>query len=139
MGMSPATTGPTGNFLSRVRSISDREITQAVANAPKRLERMAVVGVTEHFHESLELVADLLGVAPPDALPAVNIGPKKVGVAVGGYRATMSPSVIEQVEALTTYDRELYACALDLFNQQYARYKAAPAPDIADPRRAATG
>ncbi len=85
-----------------------------------------MVGITERFDQSLELFADLLGVPAPAAAPAVNVGPKKAGLAVRGYRSTLPPAVIEQVEALTVYDRELYAHALELFEQQYARYKAHP-------------
>jgi hypothetical protein len=102
------------------------EMEQVTASARQHLEGMAVVGITERFDESMELVADLLGVPPPSRTVQTNVGSRKPGVDKLGYRSTTPPDLLEQVEALTAYDQELYAYACELFEQQHARYRARP-------------
>ncbi len=94
--------------------------------ARRQLDVMAVVGLTERFAESVELVCALLGIPTPAQTPQRNIGPRKTGVDLRGYRASTPPELIEQVEELTRYDHELYAYACDLFEQQWARHRANP-------------
>jgi hypothetical protein len=90
------------------------------------LARMAMVGLTERFAETLELVAALAGRPPPAVPPVVNLGALKDDVALYFYRATCPPAVIELAEALTVADRELYAHAQTLFAEQLARHRANP-------------
>lgn len=91
-----------------------------------QLESMAVVGLTEHFAESLELLCDLIGIPMPEQLPTANIGPSKSAVGTGFYRATLSPDLISRIEALNRYDMMLYQYAGELFAQQWSRYRARP-------------
>ena len=107
-------------------SVADRDISEIAASARRRLETMAVVGITERFDESVELVCDLLGIPRLARMPHLNVGPKKREVDVHGYRAQVAPDLIEQIEARTTYDQELYAYACELFEQQLARMRARP-------------
>jgi len=116
-----------------------QKMNQILNNARAQLDNMAVVGITERFDEALELVGDLLGVPP--RLFQVNVGVKKAAVNKHGYRSKLPPDLIEQVEELTASDRELYAYAYELFEQQYARYRKQPrrtysiAPRILKPVR----
>jgi hypothetical protein len=52
--------------------------------ARRQLEQMAVVGITENFTESVELLCDLLGVPLPRNLPADNVGRQRAS----GLRAS---------------------------------------------------
>lgn len=109
-----------------IASCQQDEMGQAAQEAKKRLEGMPVVGITERFDQFIELVCDHLGVPAPARSVQANLGPQKTAVEVRGYRAKTPPDLIEQVEALTVHDRELYAYACELFEQQYARYRARP-------------
>lgn len=102
------------------------DMSGVLEQACHRLDTVAVVGLTERFAESAELVCALLGIPTPAQAPQRNIGPRKTSVDLHGYRASTPPELIERVEDLTRYDRELYAYACDLFEQQWARHKAAP-------------
>ncbi|WP_129677906.1 FkbM family methyltransferase [Candidatus Chloroploca sp. Khr17] len=89
------------------------------------LKEMAVVGLTERFAESLLLIADLLGIPVPADLPRININPQRSDPAMH-YRDQLAPDVVARLEELNRYDLELYACATELFAQQWARYQAQP-------------
>lgn len=102
----------------------DRDL--ALQCACQQLDQMAVVGLTERFAESVAMLCDVLGIPYPDRLPTERIGVKKTRVDVSGYRAAISPKLLEQVESLTRYDQALYAHATELFEQQWARYQARP-------------
>jgi hypothetical protein len=96
------------------------------AQARKWLESMAVVGITERFSESVELICEMIGIRPPADLPKKNIGSGKPSVDVHGYRATIPRDLIERIEELNCYDRELYQYACDRFEQQLDRFRAQP-------------
>jgi hypothetical protein len=102
------------------------DMNQVLHRAQQELARMVVVGITEQFDASVEMVCRWLGIPTPARAPQANIGPRKSGVELRGYRATTPPALIERIEELTRYDRELYACACDLFDRQWARHKAGP-------------
>ena len=56
--------------LERLSLLGQHDMNQAACDARQRLERMAVVGVTERYDEFMELVCDLLGVPVPARSPA---------------------------------------------------------------------
>ncbi len=87
------------------------------------LDEMAVVGLTERYAESLLLMGDLLGIPIPAEPPRANINPQRSGPAMR-YRDQLAPEVVARLEELNRYDLELYAHATELFEQQWARYRA---------------
>ena len=102
------------------------ELTAMATFAHATLARMAVVGITERFAETLAVVAALVGVPAPEAVPMVNLGEGRGKVDAFHYRSTCPPEVIELAESLTVADRELYAHAEMLFAEQLARHRANP-------------
>ncbi len=95
------------------------------ANARAWLNEMAVVGLTERYAESLQLMGDLLGIPVPGEPPRANVNPQRADPAMR-YRDQLAPDVIARLEELNRYDLELYAHATELFEQQWARYRARP-------------
>ena len=96
-----------------------------LANAKTWLDEMAVVGLTERFHESVLLIADRLGIPAPEDMPYANVNPQRSDPAMR-YRDQLAPEVIARLEELNRYDLELYTHATELFEQQWARYQARP-------------
>lgn len=89
------------------------------------LNEMPVVGLTERYAESLLLIADLLGIPVPTEQPRANVNPQRTDPAMR-YRDQFAPDVVARLEELNRYDLELYAHATELFEQQWARYRAKP-------------
>ena len=89
------------------------------------LAKMAVVGLTERYAESLLLIGDLLGIPVPAEPPRANINPQRSDPAMR-YQDQLAPAVIARLEELNHYDLELYTHATELFEQQWARYRAKP-------------
>jgi len=89
------------------------------------LDEMAVVGLTERYTESVQMMADLLGIPAPADLPLVNANPQRRSPSMR-YRDELAPAVLEQLEELNRFDLELYAHATELFEQQWARYQVRP-------------
>ena len=120
--------GSRGLFLKgpQETEVETQAMPEIAARAHRRLESMAVVGITERFDETLALLSDLLGAPLSPRLSNVNVGPKKRHVEIYGYQAATPPGLIEQVEAITAYDHELYTHACDLFDRQWSRYRAKP-------------
>lgn len=98
---------------------------EALGRAHAWLDEMAVVGLTERYAESMLLVADLLGVAIPKESPRVNVNPQRTGPAMC-YQERLAPDVVARLEELNRSDLDLYAHATELFEQQWARYRARP-------------
>lgn len=96
-----------------------------VACAHAQLDRMAVVGITEHFAASTALLCDLLGIPQPQVLPQKNVGTQRESVAQR-YRDQLPPDLLEQIAAKTQYDQALYVHACERFTEQHARYRAQP-------------
>jgi len=86
------------------------------------LRSMPVVGLTERFDESLQLIADLLGVPPPARPPTANVNPTRRR-AEQSYRSALSPVTLALLERINRYDFELYAIARDMFEEQWARFQ----------------
>jgi hypothetical protein len=96
-----------------------------LANALAWLETFQVVGITEHYGRSLELVCDALGVAVPTAVPQVNANPGRPA-GKSDYARRIAPRLRDQLAALTAADQELYAAGLERFEAQWSRYQAQP-------------
>lgn len=99
------------------------DLGQTAAHAHRQVEQMAVVGVTERFAESVLLVCDFLGIAMPAQMPLQNIGPQKRAVAIHGYRAALSPDLLDLIMAKTQVDQELYAHACALVEMKVAQQR----------------
>lgn len=98
---------------------------KVLANACTWLSEMAFVGLTERYAESMILICDLLGVAPPLAPPRANSNPRQPDATVR-YRNGLAPAIVSRLEEFNRNDLELYAFASDLFTQQWARYQTRP-------------
>ena len=107
------------------QQINRNDYPKLAVNAHAWLEEMAVVGLTEHYAESVLLVADLLGLPVPAELPSANVNPQRSAPTMR-YREQLAPEVAARLEELNRYDLELYAHATALFEQQWARYQAQP-------------
>ncbi len=101
-----------------------RDVTAA---ACRQLEEMAVVGITERFDESMEMICAMLGIPKPGRAPRANIGPQKGDVDPHHYRHHATPEFLEQIRAINIYDQQLYDYACELFERQLARHRAARA------------
>ena len=95
------------------------------SNACRWLSEMTVVGTTENYAESVELVCDLLGFPPPAVLPRKNTNPLRTEEQ-SRYRAQLPPKLVAQLEELTREDRQVYDFARELFREQWSRYQARP-------------
>lgn len=98
---------------------------QLFANARAWLDEMVVVGLTERYAESAQMIADLQGIPVPADRFHANVNPQRTSPAMR-YRDTLAPAVVARLEELNRYDLELYAHAVELFEQQWARYQAKP-------------
>jgi len=96
-----------------------------LANALAWLETFQVVGITEQYGRSLELVCDALGVAVPTAVPQANANPGRAA-GISDYGRRIAPRLRDQLAALTGADQELYAAGLERFQEQWSRYQARP-------------
>ena len=96
------------------------------ANAHRRLEEAALVGVTERFAESATLLCRLLGISAPKQWPQGNLGRGKTAVDLYDHTATADPELIERIRAINGADQVLYEHANALLDEQLGRSKAAP-------------
>jgi len=104
----------------------DEHSPAALDRARKWLAEMDVVGIHEHFNESVQLVCSRLGVPVPASLPRANRNPLRADLA-DRYRSHLPTIVVEQIEEFTRRDRELYEFALERFREQWARHLSRPA------------
>ena len=89
------------------------------------LREMPVVGLTERFGESVLLIADLLGIPPPAASPRANVNPRRPS-SRGRYADEMTPKAMSRVREHCRFDLELYGIATEMFERQWAAYRARP-------------
>ncbi|WP_254150828.1 sulfotransferase family 2 domain-containing protein [Candidatus Chloroploca mongolica] len=118
-----------GNSMLRPYHLTDQigqsDHARRLSNARAWLNEMPVVGLTERYAESLLLIADLLGIPVPTEPPRANVNPQRTDPAMR-YRDQLAPDVVARLEELNRYDLELHAHATELFEQQWARYRAKP-------------
>ena len=74
-----------------------------LARAHSWLDEMAVVGLTECYAESLQVIADLQGIAAPVDQAHANANPPCIGLAIR-YRDRSTPAWVEQLEELGQYE-----------------------------------
>lgn len=98
---------------------------QMLENATRWVDSMAVVGTTEHYSETVELLCELLGIRRPRTLPYQNANPARVD-AGSRYRSQLCPRLIGQIEERTTHDRQLYEFAREKFREQWSRHRTRP-------------
>lgn len=94
-------------------------------NAVRWLDSMAVVGLTEHYHESVLMICDRLGIPSPRSLSRVNVNPDR-GAGPSNYRQSLSPLVLGKFEEVTATDRRVYEHAVERFKEQWSRHRARP-------------
>jgi hypothetical protein len=109
------------------RSLLDGEYQPASAplqTAMRWLEQMSFVGLTERYQESAAVIADRLGVPLRGSTDRKYKNPQRA--LRESYRDRLKPSTLAAIEELNRDDQELYRCAVELFDQHYARYCARP-------------
>ena len=109
-----------------------QDMDSILTKAKQCLDAMAVVGITEKFAESTDLVCDWLGIPLVKAMPQRNIAPIKE---LGTYRShresgQLSPEVIKRIDDITRIDREVYRYALKLLDQRLAEKQSTPMVSI---------
>jgi hypothetical protein len=90
-------------------------------NALAWLGEMQVVGLTEHYDQSLEMMCAYLGVRAPRTPPRLNANPERSG-GRSFYREALPQKVLDQLNELTFHDRQLYERARELFREQWSRH-----------------
>ena len=86
------------------------------------LHSMSVVGLTERFEETQQLMADLIGVPPPRQSLIANVNPSRNDLRQT-YRAAIAPEMLAYLEEINHYDLALYAVAVDLFEQKWVHFR----------------
>lgn len=111
------------------------DMAQVFAQACRQVDQLDVIGITERFGESLELLCALLGVPVPQQIPTAHIGLAKVAVQTDFYRRQLTPDLLAQIAARTQYDRALYTYSCQQFaTQQRARRRTISlAPHLLQP------
>ncbi len=100
----------------------------------QRLDKMAFVGLTERYRESLYLLCFALGWRPIRDLPRLNVSPN--------VAKPLSSLARSRLEELNSQDLEVYEYAKKLFNARYAAFQEVLLSRYANPglaRRIAHG
>ncbi|PDV97075.1 sulfotransferase family 2 domain-containing protein [Candidatus Chloroploca asiatica] len=103
-------------------TIHEHDLPLLQTNASAWIERMAVVGLTERYTESLLMFGDFLGVPVPATMPRANVNPQRTDATMR-YRDNVPLKVIERLTELNRYDLELYSYAEEIFEQHWLRYQ----------------
>ena len=93
----------------------DKPIESMLATAKERLLQMCFVGITERYDESIRMLARQLGWPVPAPGLALNVNERRP------KRHEITAGELEQLRALNEADCELYACAVELFENTLAR------------------
>jgi Sulfotransferase family len=113
-----------GNW--QARALGAKRLDRAderLEDALEGLRRCDFVGLAERQDESVDRLAGRLGWAPLTPLPLVNVTRTRV------REGEISPAALETLRELTTVDRELYAEAVRLWEEDVAQ---GPGPEIDD-------
>ena len=92
--------------------MSDDEL---LAKAKQRLASFDIVGITDRFAESMELLLATFGWTTTMDVPHLNALPDPALT-----EQTLSRETVAKIEAYTHLDAELYQFAEELFEQRYA-------------------
>jgi hypothetical protein len=87
---------------------------ESLDEALEGLERCDFVGLSEHVHESVQLLTRRLGWRPLGAIPRANVTPVRLG------RDGVLPEGMDALRDLTAVDRELYDRGRELYDRQLA-------------------
>ncbi len=109
--------------MSRLRELG---MDGVLEQAKRRLDSMAVVGITERFDESLGLVCDFLKVPPPEKSPVERVAPGRSIHSRYRDDPTVPKALARLVERHTFYDRQLYAYANSLLDRQLMNARLGP-------------
>lgn len=98
-----------------------RDLSGAGREALERLSGLAAFGVMERYEESVEMIFNCLGIAMPQSIERKMVLSDLIG-AMGNYRpiepARESTELRSHIEELIPADLDLYAGALELFEQR---------------------
>ena len=115
-----------------------------VEAAMQRLDTLEIVGITEEFDASAQLLADFVGVALPAPLAPLRVSPEKSALGPRSYREAggLSEDLIDAIDKLTANDRRIYEHARSVFERRRARAQPRPSRErrpaewLAENRRA---
>lgn len=101
-------------FVNKLASGFD--VSSVITQAEKRLDQMDVVGIAEHFGQSVGLLCRCLGLKVPQSLPRENIAPERNSLRSSTYRESGLPhDVVRRIDELTEIDRHIYEYAFSIF------------------------
>lgn len=89
------------------------------------LREMEVVGLTERFAETTQLVADFLGIPAPATPPRAKVNPRR-RTPSARYADELSSATLARVREHVRFDLELYAIAVEVFERQWAAFSSRP-------------
>jgi hypothetical protein len=92
---------------------SSPKLDLSVTEALQLLDSFAVVGLSERFQESLDLLAYTFGWRPVRDAQKLNVAPQRL------RQQDLSPNSLERVAALNALDLELYAQAQHIFEARF--------------------
>lgn len=107
-------------YFYMLQLLNGLDTDKIINNAKKRLDEMAVVGIVEHFNDSIRLICDHLGIKQPKNSPERNISPEKHSLKAPSYRKSgeISTDIINRIDELTSADQEIYEYGKKLFLKQ---------------------
>ena len=93
----------------------EKDMDMVVAKAKERLDQMAIVGITERFNDSCDLICDFLNIKPPKIYPQLNVTPKQYKVKTSDE---ISPELANKIREINKYDIEVYEYGKKIFERQ---------------------
>jgi hypothetical protein len=104
--------GPVGRDLTELHAYLPGHESELITRAKANLEACVMVGLTEYFHETLQLLSYIFGWQMPSELPRRNTAPDSFDV------NTLTSEVLALIEPNIVYDRLVYEYGKALFFQQ---------------------
>ncbi|BAQ61790.1 hypothetical protein GM3708_2196 [Geminocystis sp. NIES-3708] len=93
----------------------EKDMDMIVAKAKERLDQMAIVGITERFNDSCDLICDFLNIKPPKIYPQLNVTPKQYKVKTSN---NISPELANKIREINKYDMGVYEYGKKIFENQ---------------------
>lgn len=115
------------------RAFQTADLDLAYNRAEDLLERMQVVGISERLSETANLTCDFVGIPRPGRTPRENIGPTRSTVGNAYHQSRVSPVLLDRLEQITRYDRQLHRLATTLLEERLAKQTAEPRPPLGLP------
>ncbi|MBL1210221.1 sulfotransferase family 2 domain-containing protein [Geminocystis sp. GBBB08] len=93
----------------------EQDMNIVVAKAKERLDQMAIVGITERFNDSCDLICDFLNIKPPQIYPQLNVTSKQYKLKTYD---DISPELANKIREINKYDMEVYEYGKKIFERQ---------------------